>query len=95
MLETPAYGQTVSGTVRFSGLLLTWPPSAIPTDGRTIDVWIDGVHVGSTDAVGAGFDFALDTTKICNGKHSILLTATGDAGNTMSFGARYFNIQNP
>jgi hypothetical protein len=46
-LDTPFPGETVSGTgfVNF-GWVLTPPPNSIPTDGSTIDVWVDGINLG-------------------------------------------------
>jgi hypothetical protein len=45
-IDTPAQGQTVSGTIVNFGWALTPQPGTIPTDGSTIDVYIDGVNVG-------------------------------------------------
>jgi Tol biopolymer transport system component len=45
-IDTPAQGQTVSGTVVNFGWALTPQPGTIPSDGSTIDVFIDGVNVG-------------------------------------------------
>jgi hypothetical protein len=46
-IDTPTQGGTASGG-RFVnwGWALTPLPNSIPTDGSTIDVWIDGVNVG-------------------------------------------------
>jgi hypothetical protein len=46
-IDTPAQGGTASGSsyVNF-GWVLTPQPNYIPTDGSTINVWIDGVNVG-------------------------------------------------
>jgi len=46
-LDTPVQGGTESYD-RFInwGWALTPPPNKIPTDGSTIDVWIDGVNIG-------------------------------------------------
>ncbi|NIN17525.1 MAG: hypothetical protein GTO56_05555 [Candidatus Aminicenantes bacterium] len=46
-IDTPRQGGTVSGSsyVNF-GWVLTPQPNMIPTDGSTINVWIDGVNVG-------------------------------------------------
>jgi Leucine-rich repeat (LRR) protein len=46
-IDTPIQGGTVSCS-RFInwGWVLTPPPNKIPTDGSTIDVWIDGVKTG-------------------------------------------------
>ena len=46
-IDTPAQGATVSGTVVNFGWALTPLPNAIPTDGTTIRVHIDGVFVGN------------------------------------------------
>lgn len=47
-IDTPLQGQTVSGTIVNFGWALTPSPSNfIPTDGSTIDVYIDNVRVGS------------------------------------------------
>jgi hypothetical protein len=45
-IDTPGQGATVSGTVVNFGWALTPKPAAIPFDGSTIDVLIDGVVVG-------------------------------------------------
>ncbi len=45
-IDTPGQGQTVSGTVVNFGWALTRQPNAIPTDGSTIWVYIDGAPVG-------------------------------------------------
>jgi hypothetical protein len=47
-IDTPAQGGTASGAsyVNF-GWVLTPRPNTIPIDGSTINVWIDGVNVGS------------------------------------------------
>jgi hypothetical protein len=46
-LDTPAQGGTASGSgyVNF-GWALTALPHAVPTDGSTINVWIDGIGLG-------------------------------------------------
>ncbi len=46
-LDTPAPGQTISGSFMNSGWALTPQPSAIATNGSTISVIIDGVDIGS------------------------------------------------
>jgi hypothetical protein len=45
-IDTPLQGETVSGTIVNFGWALTPMPAAIPTDGSTIDVYIDGVYRG-------------------------------------------------
>jgi hypothetical protein len=45
-IDTPAQGQTVSGTIVNFGWALTPQPASIPSDGSTISVFIDGVNVG-------------------------------------------------
>jgi hypothetical protein len=45
-LDTPGQGQTVSGTITVFGWALTPPPAAIPTDGSTITVYVDGAPLG-------------------------------------------------
>jgi hypothetical protein len=45
-IDTPGQGQTVSGTVVNFGWALTRQPNAIPTDGSTIWLYIDGAPVG-------------------------------------------------
>ncbi|MCP4219411.1 MAG: hypothetical protein GY765_32550, partial [bacterium] len=47
-IDTPAQGGTASGSAFENwGWALTPAPNIIPTDGSTIDVWIDGVNVGN------------------------------------------------
>ena len=45
-IDTPRQGETVSGVVTNFGWALTPNPKSIPSDGSTIDVYIDGVAVG-------------------------------------------------
>ena len=45
-IDTPAQGQTVSGTIINFGWALTPQSGTIPADGSTIDVYIDSVNVG-------------------------------------------------
>ena len=46
-IDTPAQGGTASGTdYRNWGWVLTPMPNAIPTDGSTISVFVDGVNLG-------------------------------------------------
>jgi hypothetical protein len=47
-IDTPAQGDTASGTgyINF-GWVLTPMPNAIPTDGSTIHVFVDGVNLGN------------------------------------------------
>jgi hypothetical protein len=44
---------------------------------------------------GAGGAFALDTTTLTNGIHTIAWSATDDAGNTEGIGSRLFSVSNP
>jgi hypothetical protein len=46
-IDTPAQGGTASGSSYINwGWVLTPQPSAIPTDGSSINVWVDGVNLG-------------------------------------------------
>lgn len=45
-IDTPGQGEIESGLVTNFGWVLTPQPNTIPTDGSTIDVYIDGVNVG-------------------------------------------------
>ena len=45
-IDTPGQGATVSGVVVNFGWALTPQPKSIPTDGSTIDVYVDNVFVG-------------------------------------------------
>ena len=45
-IDTPAQGASVSGVITNFGWALTPPPRTIPTDGSTIDVYVDGVPRG-------------------------------------------------
>ncbi|MCP5045816.1 MAG: hypothetical protein GY940_01490, partial [bacterium] len=46
-IDTPTQGGTASGSQYICwGWALTPMPNSIPTDGSTIDVWVDGVNVG-------------------------------------------------
>jgi len=46
-IDTPTQGGTASGSSYINwGWVLTPQPNAIPTDGTTIKVWVDGVYLG-------------------------------------------------
>jgi hypothetical protein len=45
-IDTPGQGETVSGTIVNFGWALVAQPRVIPTNGSTIDVYVDGVMVG-------------------------------------------------
>ncbi len=46
-IDTPTQGGTASGSNYVNwGWVLTPPPNRIPTDGSTINVWVDGVNLG-------------------------------------------------
>ena len=45
-IDTPAQGETVSGTITNFGWALTPQPAIIPTNGSTISVYVDGVFRG-------------------------------------------------
>jgi parallel beta-helix repeat protein len=46
-IDTPTQGGTASGSSFVNwGWVLTPQPNKIPTDGSTIDVWVDGVKIG-------------------------------------------------
>jgi hypothetical protein len=46
-IDTPAQGGTAFGSKFINwGWVLTPQPDSIPTDGSTIDVWVDGVNIG-------------------------------------------------
>ncbi len=47
-IDTPTQGGTVSGNSLINwGWVLTPLPNMIPTDGSTIDVWVDGKNIGN------------------------------------------------
>jgi hypothetical protein len=48
-IDTPLQGETVSGSIINFGWALTPQPKAIPTDGSTIQVIIDGAPVGTVN----------------------------------------------
>lgn len=51
-LDTPAQGGTVSGSQYLNrGWVLTPPAFTVPTDGSTVNVWVDGKCIGSPDYV--------------------------------------------
>lgn len=45
-IDSPVPNQTVSGKIRIQGWVLTPPPAKIPEDGSTIQVFVDGKHIG-------------------------------------------------
>ena len=53
-IDTPAQGQTVSGTIVNIGWVLTPQPKEIPLNGSTINVYIDGALVGPVATYNVG-----------------------------------------
>ena len=45
-IDTPGQGETVSGTIANFGWALTPAHTSIPTDGSTIDVYVDNIFMG-------------------------------------------------
>jgi hypothetical protein len=46
-IDTPSQGGTASGSSFINwGWVLTPPPNSIPTNGSTINVWVDGANIG-------------------------------------------------
>ncbi|MCX6584191.1 MAG: hypothetical protein NT166_28795 [Candidatus Aminicenantes bacterium] len=46
-IDTPTQGDAASGGNFINwGWVLTAPPNMVPTDGSTIDVWVDGLNLG-------------------------------------------------
>jgi hypothetical protein len=110
-IDTPASGQTVSGTIVNFGWALTPQPAFIPS-GSTIDVLVDGVVVGhptygfarsDIDTLFPGFMnsgaavgfFILDTTTLTNGLHTIAWVVHDNLGATQGIGSRVFFVDNP
>lgn len=47
-IDTPTQGGTASGSSFVNwGWVLTPQPNRIPTDGSTVDVWVDGINLGN------------------------------------------------
>jgi hypothetical protein len=109
-IDTPAQGQTVSGTITNFGWVLS-SPGVMPANGSTITVFVDGAargHVqynlyrvdiaslfpGYANTNGAVGAFTLDTRTLSNGLHTIAWSATDNMGHTDGIGSRYFWVQN-
>jgi hypothetical protein len=109
-IDTPAQGQTVSGTIINFGWALAQPGQDVSADSSTITVLIDGVAVGHPGARSARGDitaafptfvtdhavggYVLDTTTLSNGVHTIAWIVTDSAGNTVGIGSRFFTVTN-
>jgi hypothetical protein len=70
-IDTPAQGQTVSGTIANFGWVLTPLGSCIPTDGSTIDVIVDNVVVGHPVYNNPRSDIATLFPGLCNSNNAI------------------------
>ncbi|MCP4155153.1 MAG: hypothetical protein GY757_45935 [bacterium] len=46
-IDTPSQGGMASGSITNSGWILTPLPNIIPTDGSTINIYVDGVNLGN------------------------------------------------
>jgi hypothetical protein len=111
-IDTPGQGETVSGSNYVNyGWALTKQPNYVPTDGSTLEVYVDGQPLGHpvynnyrsdiatlfpgyANSGGAVGYFALDTTALANGVHTISWSVTDSAGNADGIGSRYFNVLN-
>jgi hypothetical protein len=113
-IDTPAQGQTVTGTlVNFGWVLSPGSRRADPPGGGTVRVVIDGVVAGapsgwtSRSDLSAQFPlsqyagintalavFAVDTTTLANGVHTIAWSVTDAQGGAAGVGSRYFTVAN-
>ncbi len=102
-LDEPRSGDTLSGNVNVAGW--AWALSGM----ASVDVFVDGGRVASAtyglpraDVPGAwpgapanaGFQYTLDTTKLSNGSHALVVKATDKTGNVATFATKQVTISN-
>jgi hypothetical protein len=109
-IDTPAYGQTVSGSFWNYGWALTPGPDCAIANGN---VWmaidsgplipvsygdlradIAASFPGFSNGSGAGGAFNIDTTILTNGPHTIGWLVTDGCGRTDGIGSRFFTVFN-
>jgi len=109
-IDSPGYGETISGTVWNFGWALT--PNASPSCAvASVQVAIDSGPLmpvsygdtradiaagfpGFTNGSGAGGAYLLDTTALSNGAHQIGWFVTDTCGRADGIGSRFFNVLN-
>jgi Leucine-rich repeat (LRR) protein len=92
-IDTPAQGGIASGSefINWGWALTPWP-NQIPTDGSTIDVWVDGVKLGHPTYNLYREDIATLFPGYANSEGAVGYYY--NANNTDGIGSRYFTIQN-
>jgi beta-N-acetylglucosaminidase len=103
-IDVPTYGSTIKGEINVSGWFLDG------SGVSKIEVMVDGKGMGeaqygnprvdvnkafpSYQNENSGYKFALDTKKLTNGQHSLLVRETGKNGTTKDLDRLLVNVQN-
>ncbi|MDD3223668.1 MAG: Ig-like domain-containing protein, partial [Clostridium sp.] len=103
-IDAPSEGQSISGVKQVSGWLLDG------TGVSKVEVLVDGNVVGTAsygdsrndvekvfpqyNNANSGYHYSLDTTKVTNGNHTLVIRETGNNGIQNSVGERNFNVNN-
>jgi hypothetical protein len=75
-IVSPVAGGSVSGTITVVGQI------TVQLDAAGSYLMVDGVEVGTARVTGGPFMYPLDTTKLSNGQHVLLLWAHDTSNNT-------------
>lgn len=102
-LDLPKTGDTLTGNASVAGW--AWALSGV----ANVDVFVDGNRVGSATygltrsdvpvaypgaPINTGFQYSLDTTKLSNGSHSIVVKAIDNGGKVATFATKQVVISN-
>ncbi|AGK95923.1 Ig-like domain-containing protein [Clostridium pasteurianum] len=103
-IDTPSEGQTISGSNMINGWFLDG------NGVKKVEVLVDGTVVGtasygdgrldvskvypSYNNVNSGYHYSLDTTKLTNGRHTIVIRETGNNNSQTSLSGRNITVSN-
>lgn len=105
-INVPAPGMLAGGVVLANGWALDWngvDRVLILVDGNyvgetTVGIprpGVNALYIGYPDSPGPGWQFALDTTQLSNGRHELDVVVRDDLGNETYIGKREFTVANP
>lgn len=105
-INTPRHGMLAGGVVQANGWAIDWEGVSavlILVDGIYVGettvglprAGVNALHLGYPDSLAPGWQFALDTTRLANGRHVLDVIVRDDLGNETYIGKRDFTVSNP
>lgn len=105
-INTPRQGMLAGGVVQANGWAIDWEGVSavlILVDGiyvgeTTVGIprgGVNALYLGYPDSLTSGWQFALDTTRLANGRHVLDVVVRDTLGNETYIGKRDFTVSNP